>query len=86
MAIVFGFDGSGGFTAGDTVTGRTSYAYPTSFHATTAKRSAVRTAMQMMEDENALGDWRDAPEYRAKDARHWEVLPARMDDTNSLEG
>ena len=84
MAIVCGFDEDGGFIAGDTVTGRTSYAYPTSFHATTAKRSAVRTAVRMMRQENEnTCRCQHADQY---DARNWARLPTRMDDTDSLEG
>ena len=84
MTIVFGFDDVGGFIAGDTVTGRTSYAYPSSHHAVTAKRSAVRTAVQMMRQENEnTCRCQHADQY---DARNWARLPTRMDDTNSLEG
>lgn len=54
MTIIHKFDAAGGFTAGDTVTGNTCYAYPTSTHAVTARRRELTVARVMMEQENAF--------------------------------
>jgi hypothetical protein len=69
----------GAFVAGDTVSGRTCYAYPTSEHARKARRGASAVAEKMMVAENALGAWRDqnAKDY---DARNWARLrPQTLD-------
>ena len=75
MAIVFAFDDDGGFIAGDTATGRTSYAYPTSHYATCAKRAAMRTAILMMRQENESGEWRDGTDGKRYDSKNWSYLP-----------
>lgn len=54
MAIIHKFDQSGGFAAGDTDTGLTSFAYPSSTHATDAKRNADKVAAEMMANEKPL--------------------------------
>lgn len=68
MAIVFNLESDGGFLAGDTETGFTSYAYPTSTHADFAKRqpgAQAKIAAEMMEVEIATP-------YRVEyDARNW---------------
>ena len=74
MAVLWGFDGSGGFLAGDTDTGRTAYAYVTSTHAVKAKRHPDKVAQKMMVSENALGEWRDAPHFRDADSRRLDIL------------
>lgn len=60
----------GGFVAGDVDTGRTSYAYPTSTHATLAKRNPEREARIMLKAANRLQDV-DTSEY---DARNWASM------------
>jgi hypothetical protein len=69
MTIIYTFDDDGAFIAGDTATGRTCYAYPTSTHATKAKKIPQRVAREMMRSENRLGAWRDSPEYFERDYR-----------------
>ena len=59
MTIIYAFDKSGGLIAGDTETGRTSYAFPASHAATKAKLSPQETAIEMMRRENRWGDWRN---------------------------
>lgn len=84
--IVYEFGKDGSFVAGDTVTGRTVYAYPASSNATQARRKgkALPTAQAMMKKENALGDWRSSwfgPDY---DARNWARLSERRIDRSTL--
>ena len=75
MAIVWTFAEDGGFIAGDTVTRRTCYAYPTSHYATCAKRAAMRTAILMMRQENESGEWRDGTDGKRYDSKNWSYLP-----------
>ncbi len=51
MTILYKFDQNGGFVVGDTETGLTSYAYPTSAAANRAKRDGGRVATSMMANE-----------------------------------
>jgi hypothetical protein len=65
----------GGFVCGDTATGRTAYAYPTSTHAVAAKRGkCAATAREMLDGENGCGAWRDAATAKAFDARNMALL------------
>ncbi len=52
MALIYKLDAHGGFTVGDTDTGATSYAYPTSPHATLARRLPDRVAADMAKAAN----------------------------------
>ena len=62
----------GGFVCGDTVTGFTAYAYPTSVAATKAKRHPDTVAQSMMTVENAHpADLGIQIDY---DVRNWERL------------
>jgi hypothetical protein len=45
----------GGFVCGDTETRITSYAYPTSTHATSAKRNPTKVAAEMMANQVRYG-------------------------------
>jgi hypothetical protein len=69
MTILFKFDRDGGFICGDTETGRTAYAYPTSSWAIFAHRSRPSfVASRMMAHENTCNYlWRDADHFAAKD-------------------
>jgi hypothetical protein len=75
MTILSKFDEQGGFLAGDTETGRTAYAHPSSSWANFAHRSRPGfVARRMMVHENACSYiWRDAEYFAAKDRK-------RMDD------
>ena len=70
--VVYNLLTDGSFVAGDTVSERTSYAYPTSEYADWGRCDPARAAETMMANENSLGVWRDnAKEY---DAQNWERL------------
>lgn len=69
MAIVHKVMPDGGFVCGDTQTGRTAYAYPTSPHATKARKSAATVAKAMMRNVGPTCDL--VKEY---DARNWQKL------------
>ncbi len=71
MALLYKRGNEGGFTVGDTVTGRTCYAYPTSCHAEDAIKAPERVAREMMDKENALGRF-GPPELLAEFARRDE--------------
>lgn len=76
--ILFYLDPQGGFTCGDTETGRTAYAYPTSPHADRAKRPELRarTAATMVKRENDMGSaWRERiPGVTERDKQRMAVL------------
>jgi hypothetical protein len=77
MAILFKHDDAGGFLAGDTVTGRCAYAYPTSDLATQARRRPDAIAINMVRQENACWTRTDTPigrEIAARDARWLDEL------------
>jgi len=71
-----GQDGS--FTCGDSVTGITVYAYPTSQHATEAKKNADKTAIEMLANEIAsLHCGRIGQEY---DLNNWKRIHTDNND------
>ena len=72
MAIVFKLEADGGFVAGDEKTGMTAYAYPTSPHATEAKRAPAKVAAEMLHAEWA--HMRDYPSVQDYDKRNWGRL------------
>ena len=51
MAIVYAHDKDGSFIAGDTASRMTCYAYPSSTHATQAKRNTPKVAAEMIAGE-----------------------------------
>lgn len=68
--IVFKLTNDGAFLAGDTETGRTAYAYPTSDHAFAARKHPQKVANEMMRNENAYrAEWRDIERYKRADAK-----------------
>ena len=74
--ILYELDEQGGFTVFDERTGLSSYAYPTSVHATAAKRHPASVAKVMARDEEwHWGDMR-RPEAVAMDKRRGERLRA----------
>lgn len=78
--IVYAFDPLSGFVCGNTETGLTSYAYPTSVHAVAAKRKPQETAWEMLANEKASmrqGDYPAAEWVREYDARMWATLRVR---------
>lgn len=72
MGIVYKLDAKGGFTAGDTVSKRTAYAYPSSPNAKAAKKNPLLVATQMMSVQNELVDRRD----KVQDALRLAALTA----------
>ena len=72
--IRFKLETNGAFIAGDTETGRTLYAYPSSTHATQAKWRPKTVAAEMMTAENSAGKWRDT--YDDYDLRNWTRINA----------
>ena len=72
MSIEFGFTSSGAFVCGDTETRRTSFAYPTSEHATKAARSPGKVAAEMIAAANS--DTAHATDPYGYDARNWRTL------------
>lgn len=70
--IRFKLDSNGGFVAGDTTTGVTVYAYPSSTHAVKARKDAKGTAREMIEAERP---YLHTSEYsRQYDSRNWETI------------
>jgi len=76
MEIKFETDAQGGFACGDTASGVTSYAYPTSTYATEAKRKPFATAIVMLTLERRYG----LPHESDYDARIWAKLGGRDAD------
>lgn len=72
MTIKYRLLDNGAFIAGDTKTGRTVYAYPTSEHASLAYQRPFCTALRMMASENAMGAYRDT--HDDYDLRNWYRL------------
>jgi hypothetical protein len=75
MAIQFKLLADGGFVAGDTETGRTSYAYPTSPHATMARTMPERIAAEMIASANRVSG--DTADY---DARMWAKMAPSVEE------
>lgn len=75
MTIRFKLLDDGAFVCGDTATGITSYAYPTSFHAKDAKRFPDRVAASMMANESGRADkGKDNSAFIKFDLANWELL------------
>jgi hypothetical protein len=74
MAILGKFDRSGGFTVGDTETGATAYAYPTSPWATQAKRDAEWVAFEMAKRANTYGTHMTCANEAHYHRANWQTL------------
>lgn len=72
--IVFRKLADGGFVAGDTISRRTAYAYPTSPHATIARTMPERVAAEMV--ASALRDPSPARIRGDYDTRNWQKINA----------
>lgn len=70
--IFWHMDDHGGFTAGDTETGLTSYAYPSSPNAGEARRNPASVARRMLAVEPGL--WRTTTSAAEYDCRNWARL------------
>lgn len=73
--IIHQIDTQGGFTVGDTVTGHTAYAYPSSEHATKALRSASKVAAEMVKQANEINPQLPRDLVERANARNWMNLP-----------
>jgi hypothetical protein len=73
--IVYKLDERGGFTAGDTETGITSYAYPSSVWAVTARSKPMKAAQLMISMEREC--MHESDYAKAYDARNWVTLGGR---------
>lgn len=71
---VYHIDDRGGFTCGDTTTGHTAYAYPSSDHATKAKRAADKVASDMLRQANYLNPLCPADIVNRANERNWRTL------------
>jgi hypothetical protein len=70
--LKFNHTPDGAFVAGDTTTGITCYAYPTSEHATKAKKNPLKVAEAMILGEMlSLHESADGKDY---DARNWAQI------------
>lgn len=72
MTIKHTFDASGGFVVGDTTSGLTAYAFPSSSHANLAKRDPDKVARQMIASESMA--CRVLADVKTTDARHWATI------------
>ena len=77
MTIVHKLLPDGGFVAGDTHTGRTSYAYPTSPSAKLGRKQPGEAAADMMRRENAISAAARSVGGQDYDARNWARLDAQ---------
>lgn len=75
MANIFRYTKGGGFVCGDTKTGITVYAYPTSTNARRAIRHPLEVAEHMLCMENRHAkSCRSTPEVKNYDAANWVAL------------
>lgn len=74
MSIIHRMDKQGGFIVGDTATRATCYAYPTSTHATNARKFPEKVAHEMISQENKFRT--DVPGFTGveNDTRNWSRL------------
>lgn len=66
----------GGFVAGDTVTGHTAYAYPSSPHATKARTSPEKVAAEMVRSANDSASSAYVDVQERFDLSNWAKLNA----------
>lgn len=74
MSIIYLFDTDGAFLAGDTETEATAYAYPTSIHATTAKRNPEKVANEMTRQTHYTNQFCPKDIVDRANARNWSKL------------
>jgi hypothetical protein len=73
MTIMYKILPDGSFVAGDSESGLTSYAYPSSEYATKARRNPTEVASAMIKSEGVLS--RTYSEYAKEyDRKNWETL------------
>jgi hypothetical protein len=74
MAIRYATNAQGGFTAGDTFTKNTAYAYPSSTHAVAAKHDPEKVAAEMVRSANYLNPLCPADIVNAANERNWKRI------------
>ena len=67
-------DDCGGFTCADPETCHTSYAYPSSDHATAAKRNPHKVAAEMLRQANYINPLLPADIVKRANDRNWRTL------------
>jgi hypothetical protein len=76
--IVYAFTPDGAFVVGDKETGLTSYSYPNSINADSAKKCPEKTATEIAWQENTLANELMAQKFlisrKNDDKRNWERL------------
>ena len=72
--IIHHLDQQGGFTCGDTETMHTAYAYPSSIHATDAKRDPDKVAAEMLRQMNYLNSRLSRDTVVRANERNWRTL------------
>jgi hypothetical protein len=74
MPIQYKLLTDGGFVVGDTETGITAYAYPSSEHATKARKNPSGIASEMIKRENEIAFCHMSNIGLDHDARNWGLL------------
>ena len=83
MDVVFKMFEDGGFVAGDRDSGMTSYAYPSSPHATVAKNHSQAIAEDMLGSERQ--DFRAIPAIKEYDRKNWLLLDPPAQTLTGME-
>lgn len=84
--IYYHLGADGSFVAGDSVTRVTSYAFPTSTHATKARRSPASVAKEMLDQENEFSSRAMIGDHvQQYDERNWTRLRAHHPQMESAE-
>jgi hypothetical protein len=88
MTVLYCLDSDGSFLVGDTRTGRTAYAYPSSHNAVAARHDPLRTAAMMLSGENSFSKlWRDVESFtRIDQQRMSELRPKLRGEAAAGEG
>lgn len=74
MALYYSLANDGSFTTGDSETGLTCYAFPTSSHATKAKRMPLAVAGEMMRNDNGMDYARKSLAVKHYDRVNWKRI------------
>lgn len=72
--IKFNHTADGGFVVGDTTTNITVYAYPSSEHATKAKKNPAKVAAEMISAELEIAYLHQGEIGQTYDANNWTLL------------
>ena len=75
MTIEYKMDANGGFYAADVDSKQIEYAYPTSDHATKAKKEPGLTAREMLYQWSHITDGNDQPKWKLD---RWDYMRSQM--------